>query len=70
MYYPLLNNESVITAQVIWRSLLSILQLTSYEVQIFTANADKLHIEVIITTSNLLFCMFEIPLVKLSKLVS
>ena len=46
VYYPLLNNQSVISAQVIWTSLTSILQPTSYEVQIFTADADKLHIKV------------------------
>ena len=68
MYYPLLNNQDIISAQIIWKSLPSgILQPTSYEVQIFTADADKLHIEVSIMTSNLLFCKFEIALFKLSK---
>ena len=49
MYYPLLYNQDIISAQIIWKSLPSKLQPTSYEVQIFTADADKLHIEVIIT---------------------
>ena len=49
MYYPLLNNQDIISAQVIWTSLSSgLFQLSLYEVNIFTADADKLHIEVII----------------------
>ena len=68
VYYPLLNNQDIISAQIIWTSLPSgISQPTSYEVQIFTADADRLHIEVSIMTSNLIFCKFEIALFKLSK---